>query len=262
MSRNTRGRNDFFETEGMNVEELMKRINENKILGYKLFGIPAYIFVFILAVTEAANLLGVVPQSMTGSIGVMFVIGVVLGEIGDRLPIWKDYLGGGTLLALLGSSVMVYFGLLSESTVTSISELMQTTDFITFFSAVLICGSILSIDRKILLKSFLGYIPIVLAGVLVAAALGFLGGLAFGKSHGGDPPLLFPPHLRRRHRGRRGYPCPRCTKPRGWDPLPNSSPGRCPLSPWGWCFHHRGGPYQQAGADVPQPQRRRQALPE
>ena len=166
----------------MNVEELMKRINENKILGYKLFGIPVYIFVFILAVTEAANLLGVVPQSMTGSIGVMFVIGVVLGEIGDRLPIWKDYLGGGTLLALLGSSVMVYFGLLSESTVTSISELMQTTDFITFFSAVLICGSILSIDRKILLKSFLGYIPIVLAGVLVAAALGFLGGLAFGKS--------------------------------------------------------------------------------
>lgn len=164
------------------MENFMDRINRNKILGYKLFGIPVYLFAIVAVVAEAANILGVVPQSMIGSIGVMFIIGIIMGEIGDRLPIWKDYFGGGTLLALLGGSALVYWNLLSESTVTSISSLMQTTDFITFFAAVLITGSILSIDRRILLKSFLGYIPTVLAGLVGAALLGCLGGMFFGKT--------------------------------------------------------------------------------
>ena len=46
---------------------------------------------------------------MVGSIGAMFIIGIVMGELGDRLPVWKDYIGGGTLLALLGGSLLVYF---------------------------------------------------------------------------------------------------------------------------------------------------------
>ena len=156
--------------------------SESKVEWYRypIFGMPAYLFLFFAVVSVLASVRGVVPRSMIGSIGVMFIIGIVMGELGDRIPIWKDYVGGGTLLALLGGSALVYFNCLSETTLTSIKELMQKTDFITFFAAVLITGSILSIDRSILLKSFLGYIPTVLAGVSCAAGAGIIGGKIFG----------------------------------------------------------------------------------
>ena len=59
---------------------------------------------------------------------------------------------------------------------------MDDQDFLSFFIAVLITGSILSLERNILLKSFAGYIPAILGGLVGAAALGVLGGLLFGVS--------------------------------------------------------------------------------
>lgn len=157
-------------------------LSEHKLWGYKVFTIPLYLFLILGGLVIIANELNVIPSSMVGSIGVMFIIGIVMGEIGDRLPIWKDYVGGGTLLALLGGSFLVYIGVLSKSTLDSIGYLMKNTDFITFYAAVLITGSILSIERKVLIKSFLGYIPTVLAGLVGSAAFGIIGGKIFGKS--------------------------------------------------------------------------------
>lgn len=44
---------------------------------------------------------------MTSSILLLFVVGFFFGKIGDVLPIWKDYFGGGLLLAFLGASFFV-----------------------------------------------------------------------------------------------------------------------------------------------------------
>ena len=57
---------------------------------------------------------------------------------------------------------------------------MDDTNFLTYFIIVLITGSVLSLDRDILLKSFAGYVPAILGGVVGAALLGILGGLLFG----------------------------------------------------------------------------------
>ena len=162
--------------------EFFTSLSEHKVWGYKVFTIPLYLFLILGGLVAVANKLNVIPSSMVGSIGAMFIIGIVMGEIGDRLPIWKDYIGGGTLLALLGGSFLVYIGVLSKSALDSIGYLMKKTDFITFYAAVLITGSILSIDRKVLIKSFLGYIPTVLAGLVGSAAFGIIGGKLFGKS--------------------------------------------------------------------------------
>ncbi len=164
------------------MEKIFSSLDRHPVWGYKVFAIPLYLFLILAGLTWIANILNIIPSSMVGSIGMMFIIGIVMGEIGDRLPIWKDFIGGGTLLALLGGSLLVFFNLLSESSSTSIGELMKTTDFITFYAAVLITGSILSINRTVLLKSFLGYIPTVLAGLIGAAVFGIIGGMIFGKS--------------------------------------------------------------------------------
>lgn len=164
------------------MEKLFQGLNKHRIWGYEIFSVPLYLFLFLAIMVFAANQMDVIPGSMVGSIGAMFVIGIIMGEIGDRLPIWKDYIGGGTLLALLGGSLLVYFNLLKPSTTDSIGALMKSTDFITFYAAVLITGSILSIDRKVLIKSFLGYIPTILAGLVGSAIMGLIGGVLFGKS--------------------------------------------------------------------------------
>lgn len=58
------------------------------------------------------------------------------------------------------------------------------TNFINLFIIALITGSILSLDRSILLRSFAGYIPAILGGVAAAMLLGVIGGLIFGVDPG------------------------------------------------------------------------------
>ena len=91
------------------MEKLFQGLNKHRIWGYEIFSVPLYLFLFLAIMVFAANQMDVIPGSMVGSIGAMFVIGIIMGEIGDRLPIWKDYIGGGTLLALLGGSLLSCF---------------------------------------------------------------------------------------------------------------------------------------------------------
>ena len=86
------------------------------------------------------------------------------------------------MLAFIGTAVLVYFNLIPEAYLKSMNTVMDDQDFLSFFIAVLITGSILSLERNILLKSFAGYIPAILGGLVGAAALGVLGGLIFGVS--------------------------------------------------------------------------------
>ena len=89
------------------MEKLFQALDGHSFWGYKLFAIPMYLFLLLAFTVITANQLDLIPSSMVGSIGAMFIIGIVMGELGDRLPVWKDYIGGGTLLALLGGSLLV-----------------------------------------------------------------------------------------------------------------------------------------------------------
>lgn len=58
----------------------------------------------------------------------------------------------------------------------------DTVGFTTIWIIVLITGSVLSLEKKILLKSFVGYFPAILGGLIAAMAFGALAGLFFGIS--------------------------------------------------------------------------------
>ena len=59
---------------------------------------------------------------------------------------------------------------------------MDDADFLSFFIIFLITGSILALDRKLLIRSFAGYIPAIFGGLFGAAILGIAAGLVFGIS--------------------------------------------------------------------------------
>lgn len=148
----------------------------------KVYGIELPVFLFFIVVIFASVKLDVVPNQMVGAIAVLFGIGIVLGEIGDHLPIWNSYCGGGALLAFIGAGLLNYFKLLPECVTANADGWINQYSFLNVFIAFLIVGSLIGMDRKVLIKSGSLFIPAILASIAGAAILGVLGGLIFGKT--------------------------------------------------------------------------------
>ncbi len=85
-------------------------------------------------------------------------------------------------MIFLVAAWFVHAGLLTQNEIDTVTAVMKKTDFLDLFIAVLITGSILAVNRKLLLKSLVGYIPTILAAVAGASILGILGGMMFGIS--------------------------------------------------------------------------------
>ncbi len=69
-----------------------------------------------------------------------------------------------------------------ESVVEISKGWMNDYSFLNMFIAFLVVGSLLGLDRNVLIKSSALYLPAILAGLAGAALLGILGGMIFGKS--------------------------------------------------------------------------------
>lgn len=146
----------------------------------KLYGIQWYLMIPILAIGMIGIFTETLGTNLPNILLVMFTIGIPLYEIGKRIPIWNKYVGGGIVAAFLGTALLVHFNVLPEIYVEAIDVFTSDVNFLTLFIIVLIAGSVLSLDRKILIQSFVGYIPAILGGLAGAMLIGILTGLIFG----------------------------------------------------------------------------------
>ena len=147
---------------------------------FKIFGMAWYVDAAVAGIALIAMFGDYLPSNTVGAFAILYTLGIALGWIGDRIPVWNTYIGGGSILAFLGSAYLVYIGIIPEATIETVKIFMDTTDFLDLFIAVLITGSILSVNRKLLLKAFAGYLPAILAGIVGAILLGMVGGLLVG----------------------------------------------------------------------------------
>ncbi len=144
-------------------------------------GLPWWMYLAILALAFACMYLGVLGTDSVSFLLCAGVLAVGFYKIGELLPIWNTYIGGGLLMVFFGTSILQYFGIIPEQYSTMINDIVnEDFSMLTMFIVFLIVGSILALDRKILLKSFAGYIPSILGGVAGAAVLGCVAGLLFG----------------------------------------------------------------------------------
>lgn len=113
---------------------------------------------------------------------VLAVFGLLFGEIGDRIPIWDEYIGGGTVLVFFAAAVFGTYHLVPETVLKSVDLFygQQPVNFLEMFIPALIVGSVLTVDRKTLIKSMSGYIPLIVIGVIGASVCGIAMGLVFG----------------------------------------------------------------------------------
>lgn len=71
----------------------MKKLNS-----IQFYGMPLPIYAFFAIIVLACAYFNIIPNQMIGAVAVLFAFGILIGEIGERLPIWNKFLGGGAML--------------------------------------------------------------------------------------------------------------------------------------------------------------------
>ncbi len=156
---------------------------ENKSKVFMIGSLPWWQAVIAIILCAVPMYLGIQSKSMTGTFCSIFALAVVFNEIGERLPVWNDYIGGGLLMCFFGVALLKYCGLIPEQAIKNINSLVSDdANYLEFFIVMLITGSVLSLDRDILLRSFFGYIPAILGGLAVAMIFGVVVAAFFGVS--------------------------------------------------------------------------------
>ena len=160
---------------------------ENK--GFKLYGMPWQIFAIFAAIVIIATFMGKLPKGMIGAFPLMIVIGAVFNEIGNRTPIVNTYLGGGAIVIIFGTAALCYYKILPESAIKITTNFMKGEGFLDFYIAALICGSILGMNRDLLIRAAIRYMPAIIGGVVVALGLAGLVGKLTG--YGAEKAILY-----------------------------------------------------------------------
>ncbi|MFV0440014.1 MAG: 2-hydroxycarboxylate transporter family protein [Lachnospirales bacterium] len=155
-------------------------------------GIPTKLFFVLLIITVALLYIpdadgvtgGYIRNNFLINFSVLAVLGIFIGEIGDRIPVWNKYVGGGTILVFFTASLASTYGLFPEVFVenTAVFYNENPVRFLEIFIPALIVGSVLTVNRKVLIKSVAGYIPMILIGVVGATVCAIGAGFLFGKT--------------------------------------------------------------------------------
>lgn len=145
-----------------------ERLQTKSRSNYVINGLSLPVFAVIAAIVLFAGRIGALPGGMVGAFALMLVVGAILNEIGNLLPIVKDYLGGGPIVIIFGSAAMVMYGIFTEDQTALMKSFMVEFEFLNFYIAALITGSILGMNRKLLIRAAARYLPAIVGGVVVS----------------------------------------------------------------------------------------------
>ena len=157
------------------------KINEIKIMGMSL---PVYIIAAFVILYAAMT--GILPENMVGALAIMMVLGSALNLMGNKIPIIRSYLGGGAVFCIFASSALATFGILPTAVVENCKDFMNNVGFLDFYIAALITGSILGMNRDLLKKAAVRFLPIsflsMACAILLAGLMGIITGRGFGQT--------------------------------------------------------------------------------
>ena len=160
---------------------LWNKLKEIKIMGMSL---PMYLIVAVIVLFAAET--GILPTNMVGALAVMMILGSVLNLLGNKIPVIRSYLGGGAVFCIFASSALATFGILPEAVVNNCEDFMNNVGFLDFYIAALITGSILGMDRNLLKKAAVRFLPVsflsMACAILMAGLMGIVTGRGFGET--------------------------------------------------------------------------------
>lgn len=154
--------------------------NKRGLAGIEIYGIGLPIYLVIFLLVFIAMLIGWLPGGMLGAMLIMMVFGGLFNLIGNNTPIVKTYLGGGAIVCIFASAILVYVHVIPEAVVENVDAFMNTTGFLNFYIAALITGSILGMSRSLLLRAAVRFLPVALCAMTMAMLMVGLVGQLMG----------------------------------------------------------------------------------
>ncbi|GAJ48814.1 putative citrate transporter [Aeromonas salmonicida subsp. masoucida NBRC 13784] len=144
----------------------------------QIAGMPMMIFLGLATCVLFSGWNGSLPLGMVGALALMFVLGTLLCELGERITPIREYLGGGTILAIFGGAALFEYRILPVEAGQVIIGFMKEGGFLNFFIASLVTGSVLGMSSALLKNAAMRYLPVILGGVAVALlSVGLVGSL-------------------------------------------------------------------------------------
>ena len=150
-----------------------------KVMDFRIGVVPAPVFVAILGVAALYVSLGKAPSDILMNMAVLAVGGFACAELGKRLPLVRN-IGAAAIFATFIPSYLVFAHILPAPLVTSITSFTKASNFLYLFIAAIIVGSILGMDRRVLVGGFLKIFVPLATGSLVAGVVGCGVGTALG----------------------------------------------------------------------------------
>ncbi|MFO1152940.1 MAG: 2-hydroxycarboxylate transporter family protein [Rhodospirillales bacterium] len=150
------------------------------LMDVKVGIIPVPLFVTLLAIILTFSFsVEKVPNDILMAMGIMAIFGFTCAEIGKRIPILKN-IGGAAIAATFVPSALVYYHMIPENLTNVVSNFTRQSNFLYLFIAAIIVGSILGMDREVLVRSFLKIFLPLIVGTVAALAVGTLVGALVG----------------------------------------------------------------------------------
>jgi CCS family citrate carrier protein len=150
-----------------------------RVMDMRIGIVPVPIFVVVVLLLGTFIRLGKVPADLTTNILTLTVGGFACAEVGKHLPGLRK-IGAAAILATFVPSYLVYVGLIPGPLKESITTFTDQSNFLYLFIGSIIVGSILGMDRHMLIGGFLKIFAPIVVGSFVAAAVGIGLGTALG----------------------------------------------------------------------------------
>jgi malate:Na+ symporter len=139
--------------------------------------LPVYV---VLAITLCASAaIGRLPSEMSPMIGLLAFSSFTCYEVGRRIPLFR-MIGGPVILATFLPSYLVFSGIFPPVVVKPIVDFWNSTNFIYLYIPCVIVGSIMSMERSVLLAGFARIFLPLAAGSIIAAVVGTAVGTLMG----------------------------------------------------------------------------------
>ena len=141
--------------------------------------IPVPIYVMLFALIVGFVYTGDIKGEISMMIAILVIGGFTCAEIGKRIPVLRN-IGAAAIFATFIPSALAYYKLLPPQIEKSVVEFTKYTNFLYLFIACIIVGSILGMDRHVLVKGFLKIFVPLAVGSVVAALVGTAVGTLLG----------------------------------------------------------------------------------
>jgi malate:Na+ symporter len=148
-----------------------------KLMETRVGILPLPVLVVLIALLAAFVVTGKFPASgktpndICTMLAVLAVGGFVCAEIGKRIPLVKD-IGGAAIFATFIPSYLAFHNYVPAVITQTVTDFTKATNFLYLFIACIIVGSILSMDRTVLIRGFLKIFVPLAAGSMAAALVG------------------------------------------------------------------------------------------